>query len=310
MYTFQINYHSKKNNNNFTSLIFNFSECCDKSGEGIALAAMSSIAHVVKTRTPQIQLTDPEQRETWSGKVDFLLSVIGFAVDLANVWRFPYLCYKNGGGELIRLNFQFNINILQKKNKKSFNNTHKDKKNPLINFHKIRMHFIFNLYIENILFFEIEFSLIFRMSSVFKIDFYWNEWICISNHCYKFNNHQDEWKRTRAMVLSFNFSSFRSLVVSSKMCWFLCLFASHLTSKRNMLIVPIFLNRGQFTTFSDPDTIVSLQIVRYFLVKIANYDKLIALIFNLFSHSTTSETMILNRSINKTIEFELHDTYV
>lgn len=42
---------------------------------------------------------DAGSRPQWDNKAQYMLTCVGFCVGLGNVWRFPYLCYKNGGGE-------------------------------------------------------------------------------------------------------------------------------------------------------------------------------------------------------------------
>lgn len=51
------------------------------------------------------------KRDEWTNKLEYLLSVIGYVVDLGNCVRFPYVTYKNGGGAFLIPYFIFLVLI-------------------------------------------------------------------------------------------------------------------------------------------------------------------------------------------------------
>lgn len=39
------------------------------------------------------------KRGQWDKKREFILAVAGEIIGLGNIWRFPYVCFRNGGGK-------------------------------------------------------------------------------------------------------------------------------------------------------------------------------------------------------------------
>lgn len=71
---------------------------------GDELEETGNATYVQSQSAVTVRADDEEEEEgrppraQWRRKIEYILSMISYAVGLGNVWRFSYLCEKNGGG--------------------------------------------------------------------------------------------------------------------------------------------------------------------------------------------------------------------
>jgi len=49
--------------------------------------------------TPEGYEQETPERGFWNSQLEFLLSLLGLSVGLGNIWRFPWVVWRNGGGK-------------------------------------------------------------------------------------------------------------------------------------------------------------------------------------------------------------------
>uniref|UniRef100_A0A4W5L3G2 Transporter n=1 Tax=Hucho hucho TaxID=62062 RepID=A0A4W5L3G2_9TELE len=83
-------------------------------------ASLSAGKHETLPGPVQDTQQSVKERGQWDSKTEFILTVAGAIIGLGNIWRFPYLCYKNGGGESTKSYFCLLVKYSGEKNKYLF----------------------------------------------------------------------------------------------------------------------------------------------------------------------------------------------
>lgn len=56
---------------------------------------------ISESSSPTSSTAELVVRANWGRPIEFILSCLNYAVGLGNVWRFPHLAYRNGGGAFL-----------------------------------------------------------------------------------------------------------------------------------------------------------------------------------------------------------------